>query len=905
MLRIEAKTAQPPLVVRGIEKVLRSGEGHHREHLRKVAKQIVRLEEHYDWMSDKELQDEAANFRRRLQEPNPGTGKVETLNDILPEAFAVVREVTHRVLGMKQYEEQIMTGLALHSGAIAEMKTGEGKTLAAIMPAYLHALTGEPVHIATANDYLAERDTELLKPVYEALGLSVGVILPDNPDDPLNRHTAQEHKAAYECDVTYGTITEFGLDYLRDNMVLFSEDRVQRNHGFLIVDEADAVLIDEARTPLIVERPVGEHSGGEHPVGEQETKWYREFARLTDRMIAGMGNDDVDANDPEIQELVDFVVNEKRHTVEPTERGIRFVEDQLGIDDLYDQNNSFLVSYLYNAMKADTLFTKDKDYIVDRERDEVHIVNQFTGRTMYGRRFHEGLHQALEAKEGITVRPDNETLAEISIQNYVGLYAEKSGMTGTAESDAKEFSKTYKMDVVKIPTHLPSQRIDHEPIIYKTEQAKFDGVADEIWERYQTGQPILVGTVSVEKSEQLSAILSARNIPHKVLNAKNHAEEATIIAEGGRRGSVIISTNMAGRGVDIKLGGDAEYLAEDALTQKYLTAEEHAQPGLVQKKVLLKKAHADEYNALVSQYKQQTEVEAQVVKAAGGLYVIGTELHESKRIDNQLRGRAGRQGDPGETRFFLSLEDSVVQMAKPAVVAQLQAAFAKVPDLYPIHNKRVLKTFLSAQQLMEERNFQTRRDVVDFDNVLNVQRKLVYEERNKILEAEDVQQFVDDIIVDVVSSVMEEKALNEYGELDMDRVWKEFEEIYPLTFSPADVKRETKSTGVKVTANVLKEKIIESLFRAYGAHIKDIVGKTDERYYTYYPRQILMAALELQWKDHLTNMNILQDSVQLRQYASRDPKIEYSKEGLEEFSNMRDAFKRQVVKQLFITKIAS
>ena len=895
-----------PLLLRPLEKSLLWGEKRPERHAEAVAKEIVVLESVRSSdgeeikLSEVNLAQQTEEFRKRLQNG-------ESVDGIAKEAFALVREATGRVLGMRQYAEQVMTGVALHGGEIAEMKTGEGKTLSSIMPAYLHALTGEAVHIATANPYLAERDAELLQPVYEALGMSVGVILPPKEEHENATKTSEkqaedylirlaEKQTAYKRDIVYGTTNEFGFDYLRDNMAVISEERVQGEHGFIIVDEADAVLIDEARTPLISEHPVSKE--------DFEPKWYQEFARLAARMKTGSNSDAI--------ETYDYVVGDRnKYEVEPTEKGQQFIEDQLGIiteNGLYSEEHSYLLDYLYTALRAKEFYHRDRDYIV--EDGKVQIVDKFTHRVLPGRRYHEGIHQALEAKEGVEILPDSEKFAVISIQNYVKLYNKRAGMSGTAATDAKEFNDMYGMQVVKIPTRLPSRRDDHSPVIYKTEAAKFEGIVDEIWERYQIGQPVLVGTVSIEKSELLAAMLNKRGIPNVVLNASNHAEEAAIIAEAGRRGKVTISTNMAGRGVDIKLGGDAEYLAEDALARKYLPPAIFDSPNLARQKELLKKVRATEYKTMLQDYQQQTAIDAEVVKADGGLFVLGTEYHESRRIDNQLRGRAGRQGDPGETQFYLSFEDTFLQKLTPERAASIKAGFdyKRVPDLSPLRSRRSLeKIFISAQHQMEENGFRDRKEVVDYDTVLDEQRKTFYRERRKLLEgdANELQKQIEDRITDAVTTLVAEKTWGNSMNWDIEGIWEELQQMYPPIGSVSEFAQqvEVKIPHLIRDRDFLRGEITHYLLDAYTARATVVREQYGEANFQYFQRVTLLHYLDLQWKEQMMKMEDLRNAVPLRGYGGRDPKVEFANGGQQLFTQMIQEYNKEVVKNFFAMQI--
>src|SRR3954468_12700637 len=663
--------------------------------LKAIADAVNSIEDDYVDLTDDELRELTEQYKQRVADG-------ESLDSLLPEAFAVAREGARRVLGQRAYDVQIMGGAALHFGNIPEMKTGEGKTLTGVFPAYLNALSGKGVHIITVNDYLAQRDAEWVGRVHVFLGLTVGVILPNRP--------SIEHRAAYHCDITYGTNNEFGFDYLRDNMAWSKDELVQRGHNFAIVDEVDSILVDEARTPLIISGPA-----------DQATKWYSDFARLVRRLTRG------EAGGLGKEETGDYDVDEKKRTVAIHESGVAKVEDWLGIDNLYESVNTPLVGYLNNAIKAKELYKNDKDYVVID--GEVMIVDEHTGRILAGRRYNEGMHQAIEAKEGVEIKDENQTLATITLQNFFRLYDKLSGMTGTAMTEAAEFHQIYKLGVVPIPTNKPMVRMDQSDLIYRTEVAKFEAVVDDIAEKHEKGQPILVGTTSVEKSEYLSQQLSKRGVQHEVLNAKQHDREATIVAQAGRKGAVTVATNMAGRGTDIKLGGNPEDLAEAELRQRGLDPVEHVEEWAQALPQALERAEA------------AVKAEFEEVKDLGGLYVLGTERHESRRIDNQLRGRSGRQGDPGESRFYLSLGDDLMRLFKAQMVERVMA-MANVPDDVPIENKMVTRAIASAQSQVEQQNFEIRKNVLKYDEVLNRQREVIYGERRRVLEGEDLQEQV-------------------------------------------------------------------------------------------------------------------------------------------------------------------
>ncbi|MGY4277924.1 preprotein translocase subunit SecA [Streptomyces sp. M18.1] len=700
-----------------LSKIMRAGEGKILRKLHRIADQVNSIEEDFVDLSDAELRALTDEYKQRYADG-------ESLDDLLPEAFATVREAAKRVLGQRHYDVQIMGGAALHMGYVAEMKTGEGKTLVGTLPAYLNALSGEGVHIVTVNDYLAERDSEMMGRVHKFLGLTVGCILANQ--------TPAQRREMYGCDITYGTNNEFGFDYLRDNMAWSKDELVQRGHNFAIVDEVDSILVDEARTPLIISGPA-----------DQATKWYGDFAKLVTRLKKGEAGNTLKG----IEETGDYEVDEKKRTVAIHESGVAKVEDWLGIDNLYESVNTPLVGYLNNAIKAKELFKKDKDYVVID--GEVMIVDEHTGRILAGRRYNEGMHQAIEAKEGVDIKDENQTLATITLQNFFRLYKRHdhsgkelpglSGMTGTAMTEAAEFHQIYKLGVVPIPTNRPMIRKDQSDLIYRTEVAKFEAVVDDIEEKHRKGQPILVGTTSVEKSEYLSQQLSKRGVQHEVLNAKQHDREATIVAQAGRKGSVTVATNMAGRGTDIKLGGNPEDLAEAELRQRGLDPEEHIEEWAAALPAALERAEL------------AVKAEKEEVEKLGGLYVLGTERHESRRIDNQLRGRSGRQGDPGESRFYLSLGDDLMRLFKAQMVERVMS-MANVPDDVPIENKMVTRAIASAQSQVETQNFETRKNVLKYDEVLNRQREVIYGERRRVLEGEDLQEQIQHFMNDTIEA---------------------------------------------------------------------------------------------------------------------------------------------------------
>src|SRR5215468_6997155 len=729
-----ARRKVPPI----IDSVLRAGEGKILRQLKRIAEQINSVEDDFVSMSDAELRAMTDEFKQRYAEG-------ESLDDLLPEAYAAVREAAKRTLGQRAFDVQLMGAGALHMGNIAEMKTGEGKTLTAVFPAYLNALAGQGVHVVTVNDYLARRDAEWMGRVHRFLGLEVGVIHPDMTPDV--------RKALYAADITYGTNNEFGFDYLRDNMAWSLEECVQRGHHYAIVDEVDSILVDEARTPLIISGPA-----------EQNSRWYTEFAKIAPRLRRGEDGEG------------DYEVDEKKRTIGILESGVERVEDWLGIDNLYDPVNTPLVSFLNNAIKAKELYKRDKDYVV--MNGEVLIVDEFTGRILHGRRYNEGMHQAIEAKEGVQIQNENQTLATITLQNYFRLYDKLAGMTGTAMTEANEFQQIYKLGVVPIPTNMPMIRADQADVVYQTAVTKFEACVNDIVERNDAGQPILVGTTSVEKSELLSRMLKRSGVPHEVLNAKYHEREAAIVAQAGRKGAVTVATNMAGRGTDIMLGGNPEFLADAELHQRGLspvdTPEDYeaAWPEAVEK---ARRAVAAEHEEVVG---------------VGGLYVLGTERHESRRIDNQLRGRSGRQGDPGESRFYLSLEDDLMRMFNADKVAHFMEWLKTPPDV-PIESKAVTRSIRSAQTQVEQQNFEIRKDVLKYDDVLNRQRQVIYGERRTVLEGADlheqIRQMIDEVVTAYTTGATSEGFPEEW---DLDQLWTAFRDLYHPTLTVADVVEE-------------------------------------------------------------------------------------------------------------------
>ncbi|MFG3704012.1 preprotein translocase subunit SecA [Micromonospora sp. NPDC047670] len=826
-----------------LEKVLRAGEGRMVRRLKAIAAAVNSIEDDYVNLTDDELRGMTEQFKERLADG-------ETLDDLLPEAFAVCREAAARVLGQRPYDVQVMGGAALHFGNIAEMKTGEGKTLTSVMPVYLNALSGKGVHVITVNDYLAQRDAAWMGRVHEFLGLTVGVVLPNRP--------AAEHRAAYECDITYGTNNEFGFDYLRDNMAWSRDELVQRGHNFAVVDEVDSILIDEARTPLIISGPA-EHSA----------RWYSEFAGVVARLQPGKDGEG------------DYEVDYAKRTIAVTERGVAKVEDRLGIDNLYESVNTPLVGYLNNAIKAKELFKRDKDYIVSD--GEVLIVDEFTGRILHGRRYNEGMHQAIEAKEGVEIKQENQTLATITLQNYFRLYEKLSGMTGTAQTEAGEFNKVYKVGVVTIPTHRPMVRQDRPDVIYKTEKAKFNAVVEDIAERHAVGQPVLVGTVSVENSEILSQLLRRRGIPHSVLNAKFHAREAEIVAQAGRKGAVTVATNMAGRGTDILLGGNAEFLAANELRQRGLDPIEHEEE------------YAKAMEEVLPKWKQACDAEAEEVAAVGGLYVLGTERHESRRIDNQLRGRSGRQGDPGESRFYLSLQDELMKRFRSGAVEAVMDRF-NIPEDVPIESKMVTRQIKSAQAQIEGQNAEIRKNVLKYDEVLNKQRQVIYAERLRVLNGEDLSDQVRNMIDDVVEAYVRGATSEGYGEdWDLEQLWSSLKQLYPVGVTIEELEEEAGGSRAGIDADFLLSRLKEDAHAAYDRR-EEQLGTEGTRELE---RMVLLQVIDRKWREHLYEMDYLQEGISLRAYAQRDPVVEYQREGFDMFATMMDGIKEETVGFLY------
>ncbi|MBK6871629.1 MAG: preprotein translocase subunit SecA [Kineosporiaceae bacterium] len=825
-------------MVKIVERMLRLGEGRTLKKLAGLASQVNTLEEDFARLSDGELRGETDVFRARVADG-------ESLDDLLPEAFAAVREAAKRTLGQRHFDVQLMGGAALHLGNIAEMKTGEGKTLVATAPAYLNALSGKGVHIITVNDYLASYQSELMGRIHRFLGLQVGCIMGQMPPD--------ERRVQYSADITYGTNNEFGFDYLRDNMAWSTDEMVQRGHNFAIVDEVDSILIDEARTPLIISGPA-----------DQPQKWYGEFAKMANRL----------------RRDVDYEVDEKKRTVGILESGIDRVEDYLGIANLYESVNTPLIGYLNNAVKAKELFKRDKDYVV--LEGEVLIVDEHTGRLLAGRRYNEGMHQAIEAKEGVEIQSENQTLATITLQNYFRMYDKLSGMTGTAQTEAAEFMSIYKLGVVTIPTNRPMVRMDGQDLIYKNEECKFDAVVEDLVERHATGQPVLVGTTSVEKSEYLSKLLIEREVPHEVLNAKHHEREASIVAQAGRKGAVTVATNMAGRGTDIMLGGNAEFTAVARMAELGLDSAESP----------------EEYEAawpeVLAQAQASVAAAHEEVKELGGLYVLGTERHESRRIDNQLRGRSGRQGDPGESRFYLSLTDDLMRLFNSNMVESFLTA-AKIPDDVPIEHKMVTRSIASAQSQVEARNFEIRKNVLKYDDVLNRQREVIYGERRKVLEGADLHDQLGHFIGDVLAAyVTAETSEGMPADWDLDRLWTALRTLYPVGITVDEVIEEAGGRE-GVTHDMLVRELTADAQVAYERREQALGAEVMREL----ERRVVLSVLDRKWREHLYEMDYLQEGIGLRAMAQRDPLVEYQREGFGMFQAMTEAIKEESVGYLF------
>ena len=815
-----------------LDKILRAGEGRVLKKLESLARQVNALESDLKNLTDEQLKSLTSSYKQRVSQG-------ESLDDLLPEAFATVREASLRVLGQRHYDVQLMGGAALHLGNISEMKTGEGKTLVSTLPAYLNALSGKGVHVVTVNDYLAHRDAEWMGRIHRFLGLTVGTISP-------NMDTA-ERREAYLCDITYGTNNEFGFDYLRDNMAWSPTDRVQRGYNFAIVDEVDSILIDEARTPLIISGPV-----------EGSNAYYKDFARIVSNMQPGK----------------DYEVDIRKRTVGVLEEGITTVEKALKIDNLYESVNTPLIGFLNNAIKAKELFKRDKDYVI--LNGEVLIVDEHTGRMLQGRRYNEGMHQAIEAKENVEIKSENQTLATITLQNFFRMYSKLSGMTGTAMTEAAEFDKIYKLGVVQIPTNKSMIRKDQSDLIYRTEEAKFIAVVEDLYARHEKGQPVLVGTTSVERSEYLSGLLKKRGVPHEVLNAKNHEREASIVAQAGRKGSVTVATNMAGRGTDIMLGGNPEFLANAAVVQKGFDPDDDLD------------AYNRAYLEEVKLATQRVAAEHDEVSALGGLYVLGTERHESRRIDNQLRGRSGRQGDPGESRFYLSLQDELMRRFKGELVDAFLRRF-NVPDDVPIEAKMVTTAIRNAQTQVEQQNFEIRKNVLKYDEVLNKQRQVIYAERAKVLEGQDLSDQILEFIDETVQAYVLAATSEGYPEQwDLDQLMMAMKNLYPTAISLDTLRQQN---GGTIDQEVLLEALRNDAAQAYRTREALLTPKVMREL----ERQVVLSVFDRKWREHLYEMDYLQEGIGLRAMGQRDPLVEYQKEGYDLFVAMMDAIKEQVV----------
>jgi len=816
------------------DKLLRTGEGKKIKALAGLVPDINAYEPEMERLSDADLQAKTGEFKLRLDNG-------EDIDEMLIESFAVTREAGRRVIGQRHYDVQLMGGAALHFGWVAEMKTGEGKTLVSTLPIYLNALTGNGVHLVTVNDYLARRDSEWMGQIHRWMGLSLGLVVPADWD--------WEHKRKqYACDITYGTNNEFGFDYLRDNMAMSRDRQVQRGFSYCIVDEIDSILIDEARTPLIISGRVADAA-----------KLYYKFASV----VRGLKRD------------VHYDVDEEKRNVAPTDEGIEAVEKALGVENMYDEVSSNLVHQLQAALKAKELFKRDKDYVV--QKGEVMIVDEFTGRILEGRRWSEGLHQAVEAKEGVKIKEENQTLATITLQNYFRLYEKLAGMTGTALSEASELASTYELQVVPIPTHRPMARLDHADVIYRTEEAKFLAVVEDIADCHESGQPVLVGTISVEKSEKLSRLLDKRGIPHEVLNAKQHQREGEIVAQGGRLGAVTVATNMAGRGVDILLGGNPELLAQREVMADGLDLE--SDEGKARVKELTKK------------YKPECDTEGDKVREAGGLYVLGTERHESRRIDNQLRGRSGRQGDPGESRFYLSLEDELMRLF--ATGAMNWVMNKALPDEEAIEAKMVTKAIERAQNTVEQRNAEIRKNVLKYDEVMNEQRKVIYKRRDQILDEADLREEAMEYLADAVDSVIGTFCVSDYAEeWDLEGLLVEITTYWP-TEATEDELREMHST----------DELYDRLMGEATGYYEGREAELGEETMREVERQVMLQIIDQKWREHLYEMDYLQEGIHLRAYGQKDPLIEWQREGFEMFGMMMKGIAQDFVKYVMHAQV--
>ncbi|HLT95249.1 MAG TPA: preprotein translocase subunit SecA, partial [Acidimicrobiia bacterium] len=815
-------------------KLLNMGEGRSLKAFEGIVAAVNDLEPEFEALDDAALAAKTVEFRQRLENG-------ESLDDIQVEAFATVREAAKRVLGQRPFDVQVIGAAALHAGMVAEMKTGEGKTLVSTMPAYLNALEGKGVHLVTVNDYLASRDAEWMGSVHRFLGLEVGLIQAGM--------TPAERKPAYAADITYGTNNEFGFDYLRDNMAMRRKDMVQRGHHYAIIDEVDSILVDEARTPLIISGRLADSA-----------RWYKDFARIAARLQPG----------------IHYEVDEKKRQVLVTEEGVAAVEQAVGVENLYDHAAVDLVHHLESALKAKELYHRDVEYLVDH--GEVKIVDEFTGRVLEGRRYSEGLHQAIEAKEGVAIKAENQTLATITLQNFFRLYDKLAGMTGTAETEAAELAQIYGLEVLVVPTNRPVARIDQPDKVYKTEEAKFEAVVNDVAERHARGQPVLLGTVSIERSELLSRLLTKRGIPHEVLNAKHHAREAEIIAQAGRPGAVTVATNMAGRGVDIMLGGNPEGLAKNELKKEGVKPDDPE--------------YETRLAELTEKYAAQIAPDKQRVLEAGGLYVIGTERHESRRIDNQLRGRSGRQGDPGESRFYLSLRDDLMRRFQGERVEMIMERL-KIPDDMPIEHKWVNNAVERAQRQVESQNFEIRKNVLKYDEVMNRQREVIYAWRASILDGQAGDHLIDEWIEQVVGGVVEDTVGDAPPSTwDWDELERELTQIYP-----SKIDRDTFSGS---SADDLADAAIEEALAVYEQREQELGEETLRQV----ERSVLLSVIDNKWRDHLSDMDYLRAGIGLRAMGQRDPLSEYQREAYDMFQDMIEVIKRDAVRYLFHVQIA-
>ncbi|WP_294626788.1 preprotein translocase subunit SecA [uncultured Rothia sp.] len=821
-----------------LEKILRTGDKRVLRQLEAYTKAVNSLEDSFASMTDEELRAETDKFRERVKDG-------ESLDIMLPEAFAVVREASKRTLGKRHYDVQLMGGAALHLGNIAEMKTGEGKTLVATLPAYLNALSGKGVHIVTVNDYLAEYQANLMGRVFRFLGMECGVILSSMEPD--------ERRKQYAADITYGTNNEFGFDYLRDNMAWTVEEQVQRGHNFAIIDEVDSILIDEARTPLII-------SG---PAAGEANRWYAEFARIAATLL---------------KRGEDYEVDEKKRTVGILEPGIDKVEDHLGVKNLYESKNTPLIGFLNNSIKAKELFTNNKDYVVID--GEVLIVDEHTGRILPGRRYNDGIHQAIEAKEGVEIKPENQTMATVTLQNYFRMYDKLSGMTGTAETEAAEFMNTYELGVVPIPTNKGVQRIDNPDKVYRDEIAKFKAVVKDIKERHEKGQPILVGTASVENSEYLSRQLAKAGVRHEVLNAKNNEREAAIVAQAGRKGAVTVATNMAGRGTDIMLGGNPEFEAVEKMRELGLDPNTNSE------------AYEARWPEVLKACEDAADEEHEEVTKLGGLYVLGTERHESRRIDNQLRGRSGRQGDPGESRFYLSLTDELMRLFNTGMATRLMAA---APEDSALDSKIVSRAIATAQSNVEGRNAEQRKNVLKYDDVLNRQREAIYKDRGRILHGDDLKEQISGFVDEVLTTIIDARVAEGHAEdWDFDELWSALKQVYPISITVDDL-AEDAGDRTKITRDQIVKEVLADAHLIYDEREKS-VGEESMREIE---RRVMLSVIGERWPEHLYEMEYLKEGIGLRAMAQRDPLVEYQREGYDMYQSMLGAVREETVTYLF------